>query len=260
MGKWGGKRMSSEDGQERQTGGFSDQTPAGSKVTRRLQINVTGPAAQALNPNDLAKALRQAEKHNARRKLGRRALLGAAGVGLCAGAVEFGPAILTKVGEYTAAELNDAFQRGVEAGKQAIIHSLEELKDVSLDAAITAAELTKFLADHFIIPLSQLGVEIEGDALQVLVNALATAQSDLARFGISVPWLNNLEQTIAGWEHDLPNPNDLKRYVDQDILSAEKYLRYLKANVIQEQASNVPHPTAPTPTATGGVTLPTETP
>lgn len=252
--------MSSDDSQQRQQMGSSDESGEGAQVTRRLQLNVTGSAAQALNPNDLAKALRQAERHNARRKVGRRVLLGAAGVGLCAGAVEFGPALLKRAGEYTAAELKDAFNSGVQAGRAALLHELQQLRDVSLDAAITASELTKFLADHFIIPLSQLGVEIEGDALQVLVNALATAQSDLKRFGISVPWLNNLEETIAGWENNLPNPNDLKRYVDQDIVSAEKYLRYLKAQVTEEQASNLPHTGTATPTSTSDVTVPTETP
>ena len=251
--------MAADDGQEIQANDFGGALPSGSRVTRRLQLNVTGSAAQALDPNALAKALRQAEKHNARRKLGRRALLGAAGVGLCAGAVEFGPGLLQKAGQFTAAELNDAFQAGVHAGKQAVLTALTELKDVSLDAAIAAAELTKFLVDHFIIPRSQLGREIAGDALQVMVNALSTAQADLARFGISVPWLNNLEQTIAGWENNLPNPNDIKSYLDQDIVSAEKYLRYLKSNVIAEQSSNISHAT-PTVTATGAVTIPTETP
>jgi hypothetical protein len=251
--------MQPDDGlQQRMTP--ASEVQGGGSVTRRLQVNVTGPAAQALDPKELAKALRQAERRNSNRKLGRRALLGVAGLGVCAGAVEFGPGLLKKGAEFTAAEVADAFNSGVQAGKSALLHELTQLKDVGLDAAITAAELTKFLADHFIIPLSELGVQIEGDALQVLVNALATARSDLSRIGVSVPWLNNLEETIAGWENNLPNPDDLKRYVDQDIVSAEKYLRYLKAAVVQEQSSKVTLPTPAAPNPTSGVTIPTETP
>src|SRR5215469_14730213 len=126
----------------------------------------TAPVAAApqVNPKDLAKALDQAERKRGRRRLRRRALLAGGGVvaaaAVCGGAIEFGPGLLQKAGEYTKAELDQAFQAGIENGRQAILNELKQLEGITIEAAVDVAGVEQFAFDKLVIPLAQLAVTI----------------------------------------------------------------------------------------------------
>lgn len=207
----------------------------------------TTPPAQ-VSPKDLAKAMEQAERQRGRRRLRRRALLAGTGVvataAVCAGAVEFGPSLLQKAGEYTKAELDQAFQSGIEAGRQAVLNELKQLEGISIEAAIDIAGVTQFTFDKLIVPLSQLAVTITGDALEVLVNAVQTARTNLARINVTVAWLDNLQQLLTQWRANLPDTavlNAYANYTDAQIQGAETYLRALEKHI------NAPASSTPTP-------------
>ncbi|HEX6817392.1 MAG TPA: hypothetical protein VF120_03395 [Ktedonobacterales bacterium] len=206
-------------------------------------------APPQVSPTDLAKAMDQAEHLRGRRRLRRRALLAGGGVvaaaAVCAGAVEFGPGLLQKAGEYTKAELDQAFQSGIEAGRQAVLNELKQLEGVSIEAAIDIAGAEQFAFDKLVLPLSQLAVTITGDALAVLANAVQTARSNLARINITIGLLDNLQTLLTTWRNNLPDPtvlNAYANYTDAQIQASETYLRAL------QQRINAPQSGTPTPT------------
>ena len=208
----------------------------------------SGPPAQ-VSPSDLAKALNQAERQRGRRKLRRRALLAGTGVvataAVCAGAVEFGPGLLQKAGEYTKAELAQAFQEGIQEGRQAVLNELKQLEGISIEAAIDVAGVTQFTFDKLIIPLSQLTVTITGDALEVLANAVQSARTNLARINVTIGLLDNIQQLLTQWRNNLPDPtvlNAYASYTDAQIQGAETYLRALQKRI------NAPETSTPSPT------------
>lgn len=209
---------------------------------------ISGQPAQ-VSPSDLAKALNQAERQRGRRKLRRRALLAGTGVvataAVCAGAVEFGPGLLQKAGAYTKAELDQAFQAGIQAGRQAVLNELKQLEGISIEAAIDVAGVTQFTFDKLIIPLSQLTVTIAGDALEVLANAVQSARTNLARINVTIGLLDNLQQLLTLWRTNLPDPTALNAYAsytDAQVQGAETYLRAL------QQRINAPDSSTPSPT------------
>jgi len=216
----------------------------------------TAPVAAApqVNPKDLAKALDQAERKRGRRRLRRRALLAGGGVvaaaAVCGGAIEFGPGLLQKAGEYTKAELDQAFQAGIENGRQAILNELKQLEGITIEAAVDVAGVEQFAFDKLVIPLAQLAVTIAGDALAVLANAVQNAINALAHVNITIGLLNNLEALLNTWRNNLPDPAVLQAYAsytDAQIQAAQNYLRALEARINAPQS---PTPTAPSATPT----------
>lgn len=210
----------------------------------------TAPVAPQVSPSELAKAMEQAERQRGRRRFRRRALLAGGGVvaaaAVCGGAVEFGPGLLQKAGEYTKNELDQAFTAGIEAGRQAVLNELKQLEGVSIEAAIDIAGVEQFAFDKLVIPLAQLAVTIAGDALGVLAGAVQTARTDLAHFNITVGWLDNLYSLLVLWRTNLPDPtilNAYATYTDSQIQASETYLRALQTKINAPQPTNTPTPT-----------------
>lgn len=207
----------------------------------------TAPAAQ-LSPNDLATAMEQAERTRGRRRLRRRALLAGGGVvaaaAVCGSAVEFGPGLLQKAGEYTKAELDQAFQAGIAAGRQAVLNDLKQLEGITLEAAIDIAGVEQFAFDKLVLPLAQLAVTIAGDALGILAGAVQTARADLAHFNITVAFLDYLDTLLTTWRNNLPDPSILNayaHYTDSQIQATQTYLRALQQR-IEAPDSGTPTP------------------
>ncbi len=213
-----------DDGHE---GAASRPEPAGS----------TPQSVETVNADVLAAAFDKSRRHDGRRKLARRALLATAGLGLCAGAVELTPLALQKAGQFTEKELQDAFGAGVDAGRQALLNELAQLEGVTLDGAITIAELTRLAVKYIVVPLANLTSTIEGDGLQILINAVSTARSNLARFNIRVDWLDNLQRLLSTWHDSVTRlPKQLNDYATADINGTEAYLKALKSKIAAEQA------------------------
>src|SRR5579885_1101518 len=112
------------------------------------------------------------KKSVSRRKL----LIGAIALGGTAvAAYELAPHIptaLENAGTNIEHEIQDAFNRGVAAGGEAVrkefINALDDLEGVSLDAAIGAARLTRTAYDVFVSPIVTLSATIAGDFLSAL--------------------------------------------------------------------------------------------
>src|SRR5262249_48962124 len=102
---------------------------------------------------------------------GRRALLAAAGVGVCAAGVELVPIAVKRAGDFTQAQVSSAFEAGVDQGRRALLDELAQLEGITLEGAISVAELTRLAVKVFVLPLAQLNATITGDLLSALGNA-----------------------------------------------------------------------------------------
>ncbi len=172
-------------------------------------------------------------------RLARRALLAAAGIGVCAAGVELAPIAMKKAGDFTQAQVSSAFQAGVDQGRQALLDELAQLEGITLDGAINVAELTRLAVRFIVLPVAQLNATISGDALGVLDSALTSARDNLNRINVHIDALNNLQQLVETWRTNVIQlPTTLNSYVTADINSAENYLKALKNKIAAERAAD----------------------
>lgn len=181
-------------------------------------------------------------------KFARRALLATGAVVLCGGAAAATPLVVKQVEAATQAEVQAAFQAGVNQARQDLINELQNLEGVSLAAAIDAAELTKLAVKYIVGPVSDFLVAIGAGALDVAISALQIVLNGLHFIpnssGIAKP-IQALQMMLTTWRDNLLNiPQDLTTYVTWDINSAETYLKLLQTKLQSEEAASA------TPTAT----------
>src|SRR5260370_30253619 len=137
----------------------------------------------------------------------RKLLIGAVAVGGTAvAAYELVPRLpqaLEQAGTNIEHEVQDAFNRGVAAGGEAVrkelINSLDTLEGVSLDAAIGAARLTRIAYDVFVSPLVTLAATIADDFLSALLAALTQARKWLAAINAANASLAALQAVLQKW-------------------------------------------------------------
>ena len=173
-------------------------------------------------------------------KIARRALLAGVGIGACVAGVELAPAALKKVGEFTQAEVQDAFSAGVDNGRKAMLEELSQIEGLTIDGAIGAAELTRLAVKFIVLPLTRLVSTIEGGALDVLHNALQSAKENLAKINVHISQLDGLEDMVGQWRDNVNQlPVTLDKYANADIDSAESYLKALQKKIAQEKAPSL---------------------
>ena len=173
-------------------------------------------------------------------KIARRALLAGVGVGACVAGVELAPVALKKMGEFTQAEVQDAFSAGVDSGRKAILDELSQIEGLTIDGAIATAELTRLAVKFIVLPLSRLVSTIEGTALDVLHNALQSAKDNLAKINVHISQLDGLEDMVGQWRDNINQlPTALEKYSNADIDSAESYLRALHKKIAEEKAPSL---------------------
>jgi len=184
---------------------------------------------------------RKKKKSVSRRKL----LIGAIALGGTAvAAYELAPRIpsaLESAGTNIEHELQDAFNRGVTAGGEAVrkelINSLDTLEGVSLDAAIGAAKLTRTAYDVFVSPIVTLAATVAGDFLQATSLALQTGRGWLNRINYGSATLDALQTVIDSWVKQAHNlPQHWQAATDSDLDGAQAYLRALQRKIQEEQA------------------------
>ncbi len=169
-------------------------------------------------------------------KIARRALLAGVGIGACVAGVELAPTALKKVGEFTQAEVQDAFGAGVDSGRKAILEELSQIEGLTIDGAIGAAELTRLAVKFIVLPVSRLVSTIEGGALDVLHNALQSAKDNLAKINVHISQLDGLEEMVGQWRDNINQlPTSLDKYANADIDSAESYLKALQKKITAEK-------------------------
>lgn len=168
-------------------------------------------------------------------QLGRRALVGVAAVSVCAAGVALTPTAEKLVQQVGKQAVDDAYNAGIAAGRQALLSELTQLEDVSLDGAIEVAKLTRLGVLYIVRPVAQLFATIVGDALGGLIAALTSAQQHLASINVQISQLDQIKSLLSDWQHGVSQlPIDLTKYATADIDSAENYLRALKKHIDQQ--------------------------
>jgi hypothetical protein len=202
-----------------------------------------------------ARRKQKKKKGLSRRKL----LIGAVAVGGGAVAayelVPHLPQALEQAGTNIEHQLQDAFNKGLAAGGEAVrkelINSLDTLEGVSLDAAIGAARLTRVAYDVFVSPLVTLAATIADDFLSALLGALTTARRWLNSIQADNPTLAALQAVLQSWVNQIQNmPKKLQTITDTDLDGAQTYLRALQQKIQEEQAKLNGQGTTPTPAPT----------
>ncbi len=198
----------------------------------------------------------------------RKLIVGAVVVGGGAvAAYELGPKIpqaLQSAGTNIEHQLQDAFNRGVAAGGEAVrrelINGLDTLEGVSLEGAIGAAKLTRTAYDVFVSPIVTLASTIADDFLLALLNALITARKWLATINADNATLLALTNILQNWSDQAKNmPKKLQTITQTDLDGAQTYLHGLQQKIAAEQAK-LNGQTTPTPkpsTTPGSTTTPT---
>ncbi|HST89303.1 MAG TPA: hypothetical protein VLJ14_13085 [Ktedonobacterales bacterium] len=192
-----------------------------------------GQPGQPVSAEAMAQAMRQVERQRSRGKLGRRALLGAAGVGVCAGAVAFGPGLVQQAGLFTEQQLQQEVQRHVAAAvaaeRQHVLNELKQIEDVSIEAAIGVAGLTRAGVNAIVLPMTKFTSTITADALAALANAVQGAHDTLSHFNITLAQLDDFHALLLLWSTNVRQlPTALDLYANTDITQAERYLTNLK--------------------------------
>ncbi len=191
------------------------------------------------------------KKSVSRRKL----LLGAIAIGGTAvAAYELAPRIpsaLENAGSNIEHQIQDAFNRGVTAGGEAVrkelINSLDNLEGVSLDAAMGAAKLTRTAYDVFVSPVVTLAATVAGDFLQATSLALQTGRGWLNRINYGSATLDALQTVVDSWVKQAHNlPQHWQAATDTDLDGAQAYLRALQQKIRDEQAKLNGQQTTPT--------------
>lgn len=181
------------------------------------------------------------KKSVSRRKL----LLGAIAIGGTAvAAYELAPRIpsaLEGAGANIERQIQDAFNRGVTAGGEAVrkelINSLDNLEGVSLDAAMGAAKLTRTAYDVFVSPIVTLSATVAGDFLSAVSLALQTGRGWLGKINYGSATLDALQKVVDSWVKQANNlPQHWQTAADTDLDGAQAYLRALQRKIQQEQA------------------------
>jgi hypothetical protein len=128
--------------------------------------------------------------------------LGVAAVGGVA-AYELGPRIpkaIQDVGNNLEHQIQDAYNRGLTAGANAVrkefLTALDNLEGYSLGAAINVARLTRLAYDAFVSPLITLAATVTGDFLNLTLQALKSARGFLSKFNQDNDSLSALQTVL----------------------------------------------------------------
>jgi hypothetical protein len=163
------------------------------------------------------------------------------------------PQALQSAGTNIEHQLQDAFNRGVASGGEAVrkefINGLDTLEGVSLEGAIGAAKLTRTAYDVFVSPIVTLASTIADDFLLALLNALITARSWLRQINADNATLLALTNILQSWSDQVKNmPKKLQTITQTDLDGAQTYLHGLQ-QMIQAQQAKLNGQATPTPHA-----------
>jgi hypothetical protein len=129
-----------------------------------------------------------------------------------------------------------AIEKGAELAvdeiRRLLEHELGELEKISLDAAIEVADLTRKAVKYIVVPLAQFLATTSGDGLQVLADAITTAENALQALHLPTDGLPALATLLTTWKNNESQlPIALQSFANADIGGAETYLKAVKAKV-----------------------------
>ena len=240
------------------------ETPRAKSSNPRVQPETPARGRRRSEPLDYD--IDEQEEAPARRKgkkkqglTRRKLLIGAvAAGGTAVAAYELVPRLpqaLEQAGTNIEHQVQDAFNRGLAAGGEAVrkelINSLDTLEGVSLDAAIGAARLTRIAYDVFVSPLVTLAATIADDFLSALLASLTQARKWLAAINADNASLAALQAVLQNWVGQAKNmPKKLQTITETDLDGAQAYLRALQRKIQEEQAKLNGQGTTPAPAPT----------
>ncbi len=236
------------------------ESPRERSIDLRMQPEIPERARRRSTPvdydvdeQDEVVGRREKKKRLSRRKL----LIGAAVVGGSAIAgyelIPRIPQALEQAGSNIEHQLQDAFNKGLAAGEEAVrkefINTLDTLEGVSLEGAIAAAKLTRVAYDVFVSPLVNLAATVAGDFLSITLAAIKTARRWLDQINADNATLIALQAVLQNWVDQAHNmPKKLQTITETDLDGAQAYLRALQRKIQEEQAKLNGQGTTPKPT------------
>jgi hypothetical protein len=168
-----------------------------------------------------------------RRKMGRRALIAAAGLGVVGAVVAEKDNILSGVGNLTQQEIQNA----VTAGRRALAEELANLEGVAITGAVDVAQITHNAVNLFVLPIVNVLAGLTEITLDVAAGAVEKAQSFTQLLHIDIQALQTLDTIFKQWEANVAVfPIAVKSLNDVETGNAEKYLTALKAKLEREAA------------------------
>jgi hypothetical protein len=164
------------------------------------------------------------------------------------------PHALEQAGTNIEHQLQDAFNKGMTAGEEAVrkefINALDTMEGVSLESAIGAARLTRVAYDVFVAPLVTLAATVADDFLSITLAALTKARSWLQQINADNATLAALQSVLKNWVDQVHTmPKKLQTITETDLDGAQAYLRALQRKIQDEQAKlngQGPPPAPPT--------------
>ncbi|MBV8696057.1 MAG: hypothetical protein JO183_11280 [Ktedonobacteraceae bacterium] len=180
-----------------------------------------------------------------KRKVSRRGLLVGLGAVAVAGAgvaaYEFGPKVVGNVGADIEHQLQDAFNKGLAQGADAVrkdfITSLESLEGFTLASAQTAALLTRRAYDVFVSPIVKFGSTLAADFLGVMLQAFRSGRHILAVVNQDNATLAAIQSVLEIWVAQVSSlPKQLDTITQTDLDGAQAYLRALQRKLDEEKA------------------------
>lgn len=205
------------------------------------------PTQPGVSKTELAQVIRQVEREQTRRRVGRRVLLIGAGAAACAGAGIGAYELAPKIADGVKNQLGNDFAAGVDAGRKALAQELMALEEIALDDAIIVADLTEFGAVNIVRPLANFVSTIAADGLHLIAQAFKTGSDALSHLNLNPAWLYDLANLLQGWSDNV-SQSKLGDFIAKDVTLADTYLKLLRVK-LQEEA----HPGA-TPSATSAAT------
>lgn len=224
------------------------------------------PAYDEDEDDDYEDEPKRRPRRRKKRGVTRRKLLWGLGLAAVGGgtiaAIELGPKLpqaVESAGNNIEKQLEASFQKGVQAGEEAVrkefINALDNMEGISLDAAIAAARLTRVAYDVFVSPLVTLAATVTGDFLSLTLRAVQTARGWLARIYQDNDTLAALQNVLQSWVKEVNKmPQQIQTITDTDLDGAQAYLRAVQRKIQQEQA--LLNQSKATPTTTPGTTPP----
>jgi hypothetical protein len=207
--------------------------------------------------DEVVKTSKKKKKGISRRKM---LLVAAAAGGTAIAGYELLPKLphaLEQAGTNIEHQLQDAFNKGVSAGEEAVrkefINALDTLEGVSLEGAIGAARLTRVAYDVFVSPLVTLAATVADDFLSITLAALTKARSWLQQINADNATLAALQTVLKNWVDQVHTmPKKLQTITETDLDGAQAYLRALQRKIQEEQAklNGQGAPPTPGPTST----------
>ncbi|MBA3825248.1 MAG: hypothetical protein H0X24_15285 [Ktedonobacterales bacterium] len=168
-----------------------------------------------------------------RKKMGRRALIAAAGLGVVGVAVAEKDRLLQGAGDLAQQEIQNAFN----AGRRALAEELASLEGVGIDLAVDVADITHNAVSFFVIPIVKLLTGVTEFTLDIADQALIKAQQFSQLLHVQIQALDFLHGVVETWKSNVAAfPVVAESLNNVDTQNAKTYLAALKTK-LQREAS-----------------------